>query len=57
MSLRLINFNVPRIKKAVTVHGFRGSGLNENLKSLTSKVNERNVTLNPACHPSGRGEP
>ena len=46
MSLRLINFNVPRIKKAVTVHGFRGSGLNENLKSLTSKVNERNVTLN-----------
>jgi len=54
-----------RIKKAVTVHGFRGSlrgvgpygpdaGLNENppairragLKSLTSKVNERNVTLN-----------
>jgi hypothetical protein len=46
-----------RIKKAVTVHGFRGSGLNENLKSLTSKVNERNVTLNLACHPSGRGEP
>jgi len=43
-----------RIKKAVTVHGFRASGLNENppairragLKSLTSKVNERNVTLN-----------
>jgi hypothetical protein len=35
-----------RIEKAVTVHGFRGSGLNENLKSLTSKVNERNVTLN-----------
>jgi hypothetical protein len=54
MSLRLTNFNVPPIKKAVTVHGFRGSGLNENppairqagLKSLTSKVNERNVTLN-----------
>jgi hypothetical protein len=46
MILRLINLNVPRIKKAVTVHGFRGSGLNGNLKSLTSKVNERNVTLN-----------
>jgi len=30
MSLRLTNFNVPPIKKAVTVHGFRGSGLNEN---------------------------
>jgi hypothetical protein len=39
MSLRLI-------EKAVTVHGFRGSGLNENLKSLTTKVNETNVTLN-----------
>ena len=35
-----------RTKKAVTVQGFRGSGLNENLKSLASKVNERNVTLN-----------
>ncbi len=46
MILRLINLNVPRIKKAVTVQGFRGSGLNENLKSLASKVNERNVTLN-----------
>jgi len=54
MSPRLTNFNVPRIKKAVTVHGFRGSGLNENppdirragLKSITSKANERNVTLN-----------
>jgi len=46
MSLRLTNFNVPRIKKAVTVHGLRGSGFNENLKSPTSKVNERNVTLN-----------
>jgi len=57
MSLRLINFNVPRIKKAVTVHGFRGSEFNENLKSPMSKVNERNVTLNPACHPLGRGEP
>jgi len=30
MSLRLINFNVPRIEKPVAVHGFRGSGLNEN---------------------------
>ncbi len=46
MSLRLINFNVPPIKKTVTVHGFRGSGLNENLKNPTSKVSERNVTLN-----------
>jgi len=46
MILRLINLNVPRIKKAVTVHEFTGSGLNKNLKSLTSKVNERNVTLN-----------
>jgi hypothetical protein len=35
-----------RIKKAVTVQGFRGPGLNENLKSLTGKFNERNVTLN-----------
>jgi len=35
-----------RIKKAVTVHGFRGLGFNENLKSPTSTVNERNVTLN-----------
>ncbi len=46
MSRRLINFNVPRIKKAVTVHGFRGLGFNGNLKSPTSKVNERKVTLN-----------
>jgi hypothetical protein len=35
-----------RIEKAVTVQGFRGSGFNENLKSITSKVNERNITLN-----------
>ena len=33
-----------RIKKAVTVHGFEGSGFNDNMKSLTSKVNERKVT-------------
>jgi len=46
-----------RIKKAVAVQGFRGSGFNENLKCPTSNVNERNVALNPACHPSGRGEP
>jgi len=57
-----------RIKKPVTVHGLRGSPrgvgpygpeaeFNENLKSPTSKVNERHVTLNPACHPLGRGEP
>jgi len=42
-----------RTKKAVSVQGFRGSGLNENppairragLKNLASKVNERNVNL------------
>ncbi len=31
------------IKKAVTVYGFKGSRFNENLKSLTSKVNERKL--------------
>ncbi len=35
-----------RIKKPVTVQGLSGSGFNKNLKSPTSKVNERNVTLN-----------
>jgi len=35
-----------RIKKPVTVHGLRGSGFNKNLKSPTSKLNKRNVTLN-----------
>jgi len=42
-----------RIRKAVTVHGFRGSGFNENppairragLKSPTSKINERPVCV------------
>jgi len=46
LSLRLNNFNVTRIEKAVTVYGFRGSGFNKNLKSPTSKLNKRNVTLN-----------
>jgi len=35
-----------RIKKAVTVQGFKGSGLKENQKVPMSKVNERKVTLN-----------
>jgi len=35
-----------QIKKPVTVHGLRGSGFNKNLKSPTSKLNKRNITLN-----------
>ena len=33
-----------RIKNAITVHGFKGSGFNENMKCTTSKVNEKKVT-------------
>jgi len=36
--------SLKRIKKAVAVHGFKGSGFNENLKSPVSKMNERKLT-------------
>jgi len=39
------------LKSLVSVHGFGGSELTENLNCPTSKVNERKVTLSRLRHP------